>query len=600
MDRWLLFGLLSLVALLSAPASAHADPALPDGFSKVTVATGLWDATAFAYTPDGRVFIVEKARARRGRASRRLAGHQDADRTSPTTSRSTATAACSASPSTRSSRPTATSTCSTPTTTRSDPTRPKTSRLTRITVKPDDTVANPATPGDGPARHRRHGAVSRARRHRRLHPVEQRLALDRHGARGPRRHAVGRLGRRRGVQLVDPQALRTYDETRFAGKILHIDRNGHGLPGPPVLPERDRPHEGLHEALRQGLPQPVPLPAAPGGRPGRRRRRLGHDGGDRPRRGRAAATAGRATRAPTTRRATATSPSAPPQYATRARRDTRPGLLLPQPRRAAAARSWSARGTPRRAIPAEWRNTWFVGDYVQGWRAGLRHRRTARSRTCATSRRPASTASTSSSTPERRPRLRATSPTARSNTARVERIVYNGNHPPPAVAHATPTSGSAPLPVALQRRRVGRPRRRSGHLRLGLRRRLGARHHAHRHPHLQRLRGVHRHADRPRLARGGERGQRGDPSSTAPRRSPRSWRPRTARCSATACRCTCEGTGTDAEDGTLPDERARLADRCSTTAATPTSVGDFTGSDGAVHAARRPRRRLLLRDHAAR
>ena len=60
MDRWLLFGVLWLVALLSAPAAASADPALPAGFSKVTVATGLWDATAFAYTPDGRVIIVEK------------------------------------------------------------------------------------------------------------------------------------------------------------------------------------------------------------------------------------------------------------------------------------------------------------------------------------------------------------------------------------------------------------------------------------------------------------------------------------------------------------------------------------------------------------
>ena len=60
MDRWLLFGLLSLVALLSAPASAHADARAPAGFSKVTVATGLWDPTGFAYTPDGRVFIIEK------------------------------------------------------------------------------------------------------------------------------------------------------------------------------------------------------------------------------------------------------------------------------------------------------------------------------------------------------------------------------------------------------------------------------------------------------------------------------------------------------------------------------------------------------------
>ena len=35
---------------------------------------------------------------------------------------------------------------------------------------------------------------------------------------------------------VDPLALRTYDETSFAGKIIHIDRNGRGLAGHPFCP----------------------------------------------------------------------------------------------------------------------------------------------------------------------------------------------------------------------------------------------------------------------------------------------------------------------------------------------------------------------------
>ena len=57
--------------------------------------------------------------------------------------------------------------------------------------------------------------------------------------------------------------------------------------------------------------------------------------------------------------------------------------------------------------------------------------------------------------------------------------------PPPAVAsrHADVRLGAAAR--RLQCRRVGRPDG-DGHLRLGLRRRRGARHHAHRQPHLQR------------------------------------------------------------------------------------------------------------------
>ncbi len=82
---------------------------------------------------------------------------------------------------------------------------------------------------------------------------------------------------------VDPLALRTYDERSLAGKILHVDRNGRGLPGPRVLPDGHRPHQDLHQAAFQGLSQPVPLPvAARGRRAPRRRRRLGDVGGSRP------------------------------------------------------------------------------------------------------------------------------------------------------------------------------------------------------------------------------------------------------------------------------------------------------------------------------
>ena len=54
----------------------------------------------------------------------------------------------------------------------------------------------------------------------------------------------------------------------------------------------------------------------------------------------------------------------------------------------------------------------------------------------------------------------------------IRRVRYLGaNQAPVANATATPTSGQAPLNVALQRKRLERPRRRLAHLRLGPRRR---------------------------------------------------------------------------------------------------------------------------------
>ena len=60
---------------------------------------------------------------------------------------------------------------------------------------------------------------------------------------------------------MDPLAFRTYDEQSMAGKILHIDRNGHGLPGHPFCPANTNLDAGLHEGLGGRLSQPLPLQA---------------------------------------------------------------------------------------------------------------------------------------------------------------------------------------------------------------------------------------------------------------------------------------------------------------------------------------------------
>ena len=62
--------------------------------------------------------------------------------------------------------------------------------------------------------------------------------------------------------LVDPLALRTYDERSFAGKIMRIDRTGRGLPGHAFCPQETdlaKVCSKLHAAAKSS-PRPVCLP----------------------------------------------------------------------------------------------------------------------------------------------------------------------------------------------------------------------------------------------------------------------------------------------------------------------------------------------------
>ena len=177
------------------------------------------------------------------------------------------------------------------------------SRLSRFELS----ATNQVVERDGSARHLDRRSVPRAVEHGRLHPLGRRLALDRHRPLGPRRDALGRLGRR--VELL---------ERRPAGPA-HLRRAVLVGQDPPRRPQRPRarratrsarprrePRPGLHQALREGLPQPVPVQAAPG----RRAWWSATWAGTRARRSTSSApagraTAGRATRARSTRRATA-------------------------------------------------------------------------------------------------------------------------------------------------------------------------------------------------------------------------------------------------------------------------------------------------------
>ena len=352
------------------------------------------------------------------------------------TSRSTVIAACSASRSTRTSRPTATSTCSTP-------------RRRPVAAARAEDVAADADQGQ-PRRHGRERrriprrccsarpdcAVPAAGQRRRLHAVDS----DSHSIGTVRADPDGTLwvgiGRRRELRRRIRTALRTYDEASLAGKILHIDRDGHGLPATRSAPARPTSRTSARSCTRRASAT------------------------------RSASSCGRAPA-----RSSATSAGTPPRRSTSRQpwRQLRLAVLggpgpdarlqgprrvrLPlrdHPHRDAPVYSYGHDGWrrcsgpgPRLAAsryPAACQNTFFVGDYVQGWlRLHDRQRQDQERRTFAPR---ASTASTSSS-----PR-RATSPTCASPTARSTAPASSGS-----------SIGNLRRPRSLTRPRRPAPRR---------------------------------------------------------------------------------------------------------------------------------------------
>ena len=114
---------------------------------------------------------------------------------------------------------------------------PMVSRLSRVTVNPTNTV----TAGDGDPRHLLVRRLPRALEHVDCIPADGTSHSIGTVLLGPRRHAVASARATRSTSTSSTRcALRTYDEQSFAGKIMHIDRNGNGLAGPPVLPGRRR------------------------------------------------------------------------------------------------------------------------------------------------------------------------------------------------------------------------------------------------------------------------------------------------------------------------------------------------------------------------
>ena len=337
---------------------------LPTGFEERTVVSGLTAPTAVAWAPDGRMFVAEKGGKVRVVTAARRAGLDAAGRHLRPREHGRRPRPARASRSTRlRHEPLPVPALHLRRQDRRAPDQPKSSRLTRVTVNANNTALG----RDGAARQHPHAAVPGAVQHRGLHPVRQRLALDRDRPLGARRHAVGRLGRRRRTTAASTRsALRTHDEQSFGGKIIHIDRNGNGLPGHPFCPatrtsRRSAPRStqrasATRSASRSGRTACPPSATWAGARgrrstsrsPGRNYGWPCYEGKSRP---------------------GGYSSMADLQGPLRRRRARRAGVTFPtsSTRTARARRSSAARPTRAAPYPDEFDGDIFFGDYVQGF-----------------------------------------------------------------------------------------------------------------------------------------------------------------------------------------------------------------------------------------
>ena len=350
------------------------------------------DPTALAYAPDGRMFVAEKARPRaRRRAPTGSLAARAGDRHQRPRRHLRATAGCSGIAVDAASRPTASSTCSTPTTT---------TRLNPAAAKTVAADAHPRRPHDSTVETRRRrrrccsaaigaGAVPARPRTPSTASRRRRLALDRHRA---RRRPTARCGSARATARATTASTRPrcarYDEQSLAGKILHVDRNGRGLPGHPFCPgeTRPRPRSARSSTRRASATRSASSCGRAAGRSsatsagttlrGARPRRAG-------RQLRLAVLRGRGPHARTTR----SSSECQAQYATNPPRRRPPDYAYAHGYDGGGAIVAGPRYTGTR-YPAGYRGAWFFGDYVAGLDQGATTRRRRGRRRRARSRPP--------------------------------------------------------------------------------------------------------------------------------------------------------------------------------------------------------------------
>ena len=261
---------MALVVGLVAAACAPGDAAaleLPAGFSTVEQVAGLDGPTALAYTPDGRLFVAEKAgRVRVVGADGRL--HPEpvidiSDHVNSYWDRGLLGIAVDADFATN----------------RSiyllyvheanglDPTGPKTSRLTRIRVTSANELEDPDAPETVVL-----GSVAQGPCPAPADTVDC-IPADGYS------HAIGTVradpdgtlwlgsGDATSWRGADAQALRTYDEHSLSGKLIHVDRQGRGVTGHPFCPEESDVTKVCTKLYAKGFRNPFRFHLRPGAGP---------------------------------------------------------------------------------------------------------------------------------------------------------------------------------------------------------------------------------------------------------------------------------------------------------------------------------------------
>jgi glucose/arabinose dehydrogenase len=145
------------------------------------------------------------------------------------------------------------------------PEAPKVSRLTRVVVKSDNTVQNPQAPETVLL-----GSVTTAPCPAASNTLDCLPADSTTHSIGTVRSApdgtlfVGN-GDGADFNAVEQLAFRAYDERSYAGKVLHIDRNGHGLPGHSFCPSDNDLSHVCTKVFAKGFRNPFRFTLKPGG-----------------------------------------------------------------------------------------------------------------------------------------------------------------------------------------------------------------------------------------------------------------------------------------------------------------------------------------------
>jgi glucose/arabinose dehydrogenase len=226
------------LALACLPAAPAAATTLPDGFGETDVATGLSQPTAVDWAPDGRMFIAEKQGRVRVRTPQGglLTLLDIRNKVNSPSDRGLLGLAVDTNFETNGYLyllyvyelnpldP--------------DKTNPMVSRLTRVTVKPDNTLENPGDPetvilgteDDAPCPNP-DNTVDCIPADFKWHVIGTVRSDPSDGTLW-----VG-TGDTHDPPVVDGTSYRPLENDTYAGKILHIDRNGHGLANHPFCPQ---------------------------------------------------------------------------------------------------------------------------------------------------------------------------------------------------------------------------------------------------------------------------------------------------------------------------------------------------------------------------